>query len=154
MESDLSRRQLAVGAVAAGAGVGALALAACSGGSTGSTGSGGSTGSTGASGASGASGGVLATLADVPVGSAVAAKDASGHPIIVAQPSAGKAVAFSAICTHMGCTVAPAGNQLHCPCHGSQYDAFTGAVIKGPAPKPLPAVPVHVAGGDVVAGAG
>jgi cytochrome b6-f complex iron-sulfur subunit len=142
VEADLSRRQVVV---AAGAGAGALVVAACSGGSGGSGGS-------GDSGGSGSSGGVLAALADIPVGAAVAAKDASGKPIIVAQPSAGKAVAFSAICTHMGCTVAPAGKQLDCPCHGSQYNALTGAVLRGPAPKPLPSVPVHVADGNVVAG--
>jgi Rieske Fe-S protein len=61
-------------------------------------------------------------------------------------------VAFSAICTHMGCTVAPAGSELHCPCHGSRYNALTGAVLQGPAPRALPSVPVHVAGGKVVEG--
>jgi Rieske Fe-S protein len=88
----------------------------------------------------------------VPVGGAVAAKDSSGAPIIVAQPTAGKAVAFSAICTHMGCQVAPAGKQLNCPCHGSQYDATSGAVLHGPATKPLPPVAVKVENGQVVAG--
>lgn len=120
-------------------------LAACSGGS------GGSGTTSGGSGAAGASGSLVA-LSDVPVGSAVAAKDASGAPIIVAQPTAGKVVAFSAICTHQGCQVAPAGKQLDCPCHGSRYDATNGAVLRGPATKPLPAVAVHVAKGQVVAG--
>jgi cytochrome b6-f complex iron-sulfur subunit len=139
VEADLSRRQLVV---AAGAGAGALALVGCSGGS------GSSSGSSCAAGG----GGALATLGDIPVGSCVSAKDAAGAPIVVAQPSAGKAVAFSAVCTHMGCTVAPTGEHLNCPCHGSQYDAFTGAVLKGPATKPLASVPVHVADGKVVAG--
>jgi cytochrome b6-f complex iron-sulfur subunit len=76
----------------------------------------------------------------------------SGAPIVVAQPTAGTAVAFSAICTHMACQVAPAGKRLDCPCHGSQYDATTGAVLRGPATKPLPAVPVRVENGKVVAG--
>jgi Rieske Fe-S protein len=80
----------------------------------------------------------------------VAATDANGKPIVVAQPTAGKVVAFSAICTHRGCTVAVAGVQLHCPCHGSRYDALTGAVINGPAPRPLPAVAVEVSGNNVV----
>ncbi len=80
------------------------------------------------------------------------AKDASGAPIVVSQPTAGTVVAFSAICTHMGCTVAPAGARFACPCHGSMYDAATGAVLKGPAPQPLAKVAVHVDGGNVVAG--
>lgn len=136
MEEPTRRTVVVLGATAAGASL----LAACSGG-----GSGGSAGSA-------ASGGALVALADVPVGGAVAAKDASGAPVVVAQPTAGTAVAFSAICTHMGCQVAPAGNQLNCPCHGSQYDAATGAVLRGPAAKPLPPVAVHVANGQVVAG--
>ena len=69
----------------------------------------------------------------------------------MAQPTAGSVVAFSAICTHLGCTVAPQGKQLDCPCHGSVYDAFTGKVINGPAPRPLPSIPVTVQGGQVVA---
>ena len=102
--------------------------------------------------AAGAGGsGALAKLADVPVGGAVAAQGPSG-PIIVAQPTAGQVVAHSAVCTHAGCTVAPAGAQLACPCHGSIFDAFTGAVVRGPATAPLAAVPVKVSGQDVVAG--
>jgi cytochrome b6-f complex iron-sulfur subunit len=61
-------------------------------------------------------------------------------------------VAFSAICTHQGCTVAAAGTQLQCPCHGSVFDAFTGKVVNGPAQAPLGKVDVSVSGQDVVAG--
>jgi cytochrome b6-f complex iron-sulfur subunit len=135
--------------VAAVAGAGGLAaLAACGGdGSSSSAGSGNSAGSAG-----GAAGTVLTALSDVPVGSSVSAKDSAGKPLLVSQPSAGKVVAFSAICTHQGCTVAPAGAKFQCPCHGSMYDAATGAVLQGPAPKPLTQVPVHVASGNVVTG--
>ena len=137
-----SRRQV-VAAVGAG---GFVALAACSGGS--SSDSGGAS----AAGGGGSAGTVLTALSDVPVGSAVAAKDAAGRPLLVAQPTAGKVVAFSAICTHQGCTVAPAGTKFQCPCHGSQYNAATGAVLQGPAPRPLTPVTVHVEGGNVVTG--
>ncbi len=60
-------------------------------------------------------------------------------------------MAFSALCTHKGCTVAVKAAELDCPCHGSKYNALTGAVINGPAPKPLPPVSVTVSGGNVVA---
>lgn len=92
----------------------------------------------------------LVKLADIPVGSAVAAKGPSGQPLIVARPTSTTAVAFSAICTHRGCTVAPAGERLDCPCHGSRYAATTGKVLRGPAPAPLPGFAVEVANGEVV----
>jgi cytochrome b6-f complex iron-sulfur subunit len=94
--------------------------------------------------------GRLAKVADVPVGGAVSATGSDGGPVIVSQPSAGEVVAFSAICTHMGCTVAPARNILKCPCHGSTYNLATGKNTGGPAPRPLARIPVKVEGGDVV----
>jgi len=44
----------------------------------------------------------------------------------------------SAVCTHLGCTVAYFQNdrQFHCPCHGSVFSS-TGAVEHGPAPRAL-----------------
>lgn len=46
--------------------------------------------------------------------------------------------AASAVCTHLGCTVAhfQSDQKFHCPCHGSVFDA-DGAVMHGPAPKSL-----------------
>jgi len=44
----------------------------------------------------------------------------------------------SAVCTHLGCTVAHFGSdqKFHCPCHGSVFGS-DGAVLHGPAPRPL-----------------
>jgi Rieske Fe-S protein len=95
---------------------------------------------------------VLSKLADVPVGSSRLAMGTDGDPIIIAQPTPGKVVAFSALCTHRGCKVLVDRAQLNCPCHGSIFDAFTGAVKQGPAKRPLPRVPVEVNGTDVVPG--
>jgi cytochrome b6-f complex iron-sulfur subunit len=92
----------------------------------------------------------LATVAQIPVGGAIGVKDAANKPIILSQPTAGQVKAFTAICTHQGCTVAPKGQELDCPCHGSRYNAFTGAVLNGPATQPLAAVPVTVSGGNVL----
>jgi Rieske Fe-S protein len=97
-----------------------------------------------------AKGHALADVSDIPVGSSVSGKTADGKPVLISQPKAGTIVAFSAICTHMGCTVAPAGKELHCPCHGSTYDAATGKVLHGPAPRPLPPIAVKVTGKEVV----
>ena len=142
----LGRRPLLATGLVGAAG----ALTAC-GGSGGGTASGRASPSSPAASSAGGSGAKsLVKLADVPVGGAVSAKAADGSTVIVAQPKAGEAVAFSAKCTHMGCTVAPAGARLKCPCHGSVYDALTGKNISGPAPRPLPPFSVSVTGGEVV----
>jgi len=138
----LRRRELLL---AAGVG-GLVTIAGCS------AGSGQSPGRTrGAGGSSLPPGTVLAKVADVPVGGSISAT-ASGKDVLIARPTASDVVAFSAVCTHMGCIVDPAGNEFHCPCHGSRYDAATGAVKSGPAPTALPAIAVHVVAGDIVSG--
>ena len=57
-------------------------------------------------------------------------------------------VAFSKICTHVGCPVALYEQQTHhilCPCHQSTFDASDGAkVVFGPAKRPLPQLPITV----------
>ena len=92
----------------------------------------------------------IAALADVPVGGSIDAT-IKGAPALIAQPTAGQVVAFSAICTHQQCVVAAAGSEFDCPCHGSKFDAATGDVINGPALEPLSAIPVAVAGDRIVA---
>lgn len=92
---------------------------------------------------------VLAALSAVPTGGSLVVRGPNG-PVALARSSANQVVAHTAICTHMGCTVGAAGGTLKCPCHGSQYNAFTGAVLRGPAPDPLQAITVHVDGGQIV----
>ncbi|WP_159600974.1 QcrA and Rieske domain-containing protein [Agromyces humi] len=160
--SDLTRRTvLTVGS--AGAVGGVLALAACaadvSDGSTPSSSKPTSappsvtdepvTGATGAPDAP-AVGEDIAALADVPVGGSIDAT-INGEPALIAQPTAGQVVAFSAICTHQACVVAAAGDEFDCPCHGSRFDAATGDVLNGPALKPLPSIPVAISGDRIVA---
>jgi Rieske Fe-S protein len=94
----------------------------------------------------------LASLDDIPIGTAKAAKDANGKPIILSHPAAGQVAAFSAICTHQGCTVAPKGQSLDCPCHGAKFNFATGAVTNGPAGAPLPAVAIHMDGRNIMPG--
>lgn len=57
-------------------------------------------------------------------------------------------VAYSKICTHVGCPVALYEQQTHhllCPCHQSQFDIKREAeVIFGPAKRPLPQLPITV----------
>lgn len=51
----------------------------------------------------------------------------------------GKLHTYSAVCTHLGCTVKlnPLEESFDCPCHGSRFSALTGQVINGPANNPL-----------------
>jgi ubiquinol-cytochrome c reductase iron-sulfur subunit len=55
-------------------------------------------------------------------------------------------VAYSKICTHVGCPVALYEQTTHhilCPCHQSTFDATKGAaVLFGPASRPLPQLPI------------
>ncbi|MGV9773942.1 cytochrome bc1 complex Rieske iron-sulfur subunit [Streptosporangium sp. NPDC003464] len=57
-------------------------------------------------------------------------------------------VAYSKICTHVGCPAALYEQTTHhilCPCHQSTFDAADGAkVIFGPAARPLPQLPIAV----------
>ncbi|MFB9312085.1 Rieske (2Fe-2S) protein [Nocardioides plantarum] len=90
----------------------------------------------------------IVSTADVPVGSGVILAD---DQVVVTQPTEGDIKVFSAICTHSGCPVgAIKGAVITCPCHGSTFDAATGAVLGGPASAPLPAVDFTLDGDQVV----
>jgi rieske iron-sulfur protein len=64
--------------------------------------------------------------------------------------SASGVVAYSSICTHQGCDVKTWMSKesvLACYCHASKFNLFDGAkVVSGPAPSPLPAIPLKLAG--------
>ena len=64
--------------------------------------------------------------------------------------SASGVVAYSSICTHQGCDVKTWMSKesvLACYCHASKFNLFDGAkVVSGPAPSPLPAIPLILAG--------
>ena len=90
----------------------------------------------------------LTTVSVVPTGGGVI-KDG----VVVTKDANGTVHAFSATCTHQGCTVSSvAGGTINCPCHGSRFDARTGAVVQGPATRPLPVISVTVQGDRIVRG--
>jgi ubiquinol-cytochrome c reductase iron-sulfur subunit len=57
-------------------------------------------------------------------------------------------VAYSKVCTHLGCPVGLYEQELQllvCPCHQSMFNVTNGAVPQfGPAPRPLPQLPLYV----------
>ncbi len=59
--------------------------------------------------------------------------------------------AFSAVCTHLSCTVQydSETSSILCACHNGKYD-LNGQVISGPPPRPLEAYQVNLQGDDVV----
>ena len=74
----------------------------------------------------------------LPKGQAATYSDpADGSPDILIRGSDGSLKAFSAVCTHAGCTVGYENGTIICPCHGGEYSAETGEVIAGPPPAPL-----------------
>ena len=80
----------------------------------------------------------------VSVGGAASFSDpGTGHPAYVLQPVRGRFIAFDATCTHQGCPVQLVGSEFRCPCHGAVFNAGTGAVVQGPARRPLRAIPIQ-----------
>jgi Rieske Fe-S protein len=89
----------------------------------------------------------LAKTSDIPVGGGKVFAD---QQVVVTQPAAGSYKAFTAICTHQGCTVNKiADGTIQCPCHGSQYSIADGSVKTGPATKALAAKNVTIKSGQV-----
>lgn len=95
----------------------------------------------------GAAGAALASTSEIPVGGG---KVFDGENVVVTQPEGGQFVAFSAACTHQGCTVASVQDgTINCPCHGSKFSVKDGSVEGGPAPKPLSKVAITVDGTSI-----
>jgi thiosulfate dehydrogenase [quinone] large subunit len=92
----------------------------------------------------------IAKAADIAPGSAAGFRDNFNRPAWLVHEPAGDFRAFSAICTHAGCTVSYSPDfGFVCPCHGGRYDANTGQVISGPPPSPLQRLQVTVVDGTV-----
>ncbi|HYM13725.1 MAG TPA: ubiquinol-cytochrome c reductase iron-sulfur subunit [Bryobacterales bacterium] len=72
-------------------------------------------------------------------------------PALLVRTAEDKWLAFSAICTHLGCTVQyqPQTQQIWCPCHNGMFD-LNGKVASGPPPRPLEGYAAHVQGDKVI----
>ena len=149
-QAAVTRRTMLRGAAVGGAAL--PLLAACGGGGAGASDAPGAASSSGSASGSasgsggGGKGGVKVAVADVPVGGGTIIDQS----VVVTQPAKGEFKAFSAICTHQGCPVGSVtGGEIVCPCHGSHFSIKDGSPVSGPAPSPLAAKKVSVAGGQV-----
>lgn len=89
----------------------------------------------------------LGPVADVPVGSG---KVYAEQRVVVTQPVEGTFHAFSAVCTHQGCTLkAVSDSTINCACHGSRFAIDDGSVSRGPAQQPLARLAVAVEAGSL-----
>ena len=78
--------------------------------------------------------------------------DVAGTKVNVANAS-GDLYAFDDTCTHRGCSLARGkldGKTVTCPCHGSQFDVTSGAVLRGPAQQPVRSRRVQIEGEDLL----
>ncbi len=97
----------------------------------------------------------IGNVKDVAPGQ-VRAFDVAGSKVAVANADA-HLYAFDDTCTHRGCSLARGkleGTTLTCACHGSQFDVRSGAVVRGPATRPVQSRAVRVVGEDVLIEAG
>jgi nitrite reductase/ring-hydroxylating ferredoxin subunit len=93
----------------------------------------------------------LAPVTEIPQNE-LRAFEADGNKIAVANVS-GTFYAFGDTCTHKHCPLSKGeleGTTVTCPCHGSQFDVTTGAVLHGPAEDPVESYPVRVDGNTLV----
>lgn len=100
---------------------------------------------------SGGRGAKIASAATVGDGDALGFTDPASGPAFLVHDRVLGFVAFSAICTHAGCIVNfdGTGERFVCPCHGSVYNAGTGAVENGPATLPLPGIAIELRSGEI-----
>lgn len=73
------------------------------------------------------------------------------RPALLIRTSETEWRAFSAICTHLNCTVQfqESTHQIWCACHNGFYD-MNGKVVSGPPPRPLEEYAVHVRGDEII----
>ena len=72
-------------------------------------------------------------------------------PVILVRTDVGELRAFSAVCTHLDCTVQFREDisRIWCACHNGHFD-LTGRNVQGPPPRPLDAYDVNVRSDEIV----
>lgn len=93
---------------------------------------------------------VAAKVGEVAVNAAKIFRFGTRPGILIHTPQ-GELKAFSAVCTHLNCTVQydSDASVIWCACHNGKFD-LNGQVISGPPPRPLEAYQVNVRGDDIL----
>lgn len=89
----------------------------------------------------------IVEVGEVPVGETHLFRYPSDNdPAILLRLGEDEVVAFSQMCTHLGCVVyyQPGEDRWHCPCHDGNFETRSGEVISGPPPRPLGRIDVEV----------
>jgi 3-phenylpropionate/trans-cinnamate dioxygenase ferredoxin subunit len=78
--------------------------------------------------------------------------EVAGTKVNVTNAS-GQLYAIDDTCTHLGCSLANGdldGTTVTCACHGSQFDVTSGAVLRGPAQRPVRSRAIQIEGDDLL----
>lgn len=94
--------------------------------------------------------GTVATTGDVPPNTGTTVS-LGNRPVLLITTPEGEQRAFLANCTHLGCVVKyrEEENDIYCACHHSVFD-IEGNNISGPAPRPLPQLPIEIENGNII----
>jgi len=95
----------------------------------------------------------VAVTTDLPSGDLMLV-EVEDERIVLANVD-GQYYALADACTHADCPLSDGeldGDSLECPCHGSQFDVKTGAVVSPPANEPLTRYAVRIEGDDILVG--
>jgi len=96
----------------------------------------------------------VARVEEVPVGGVKLFRYPTADvPALLIRLAEDEFAAFFQRCTHLSCPVhySETTGRIECPCHQGAFDARTGQVLAGPAPRPLPRIRLRIAGGAVIA---
>ncbi|MFC1531297.1 ubiquinol-cytochrome c reductase iron-sulfur subunit [Gemmatimonadota bacterium] len=94
---------------------------------------------------------ILPFLADEIAPNSARAFRFGSKPGILVRTDVGELRAFSAVCTHLDCTVQFREDisRIWCACHNGHFD-LTGRNVQGPPPRPLDAYDVNLRGDEIV----
>ncbi len=94
--------------------------------------------------------GAVATTGDVPPNTGKIVSLGNRPVLLITTPDGGQR-AFLANCTHLGCVVRyrEEENDIFCACHNSVFD-IEGNNISGPAPRPLPQLPIEIDNDNII----